>query len=473
MEVVDIGLNDLQAIDISDLGSNPHNGSITGMELLMNTKKGSSSNANVKFGELDSLEKELEDLNKPAESNPAKSFANYASNLFGFSNDNNSSSSNSNIKEISNVSNVGIATKEAIGVTKTWDNYSKMNDIPPAPERSHVTDREKNRKKKLMLSKLNNWFEKGVLKSRCHLNEDSPYEKIEDEYESALADKKERDGVRMYKEWFQTFANTIEYGNSWLNPFDFNLDGLGESIGEDIDSYEDLFIKLHEKYGNVDLPVEIDIAFKFAFKIALTNITNKALSSATPGFNDVIRQNPELMGAFTRSTAEYMKKNSTAYSFADNMMNNKPQESQSQNSYNRPMDNYTTGPPPPPVETKQMPAPPRPGMNYTYTPGSRPDIDMARGAMFREPGVDIHNAGSSYQSMDDAVPQRREMKGPQNADIDNLLSGLKPKQPIQVQKQDDSVISISDLKELQSNHSAPKQSKRKPRSEKNTISLDI
>ena len=65
------------------------------------------------------------------------------------------------------------------------------------------------------------------------------------------------------------------------------------------------------------------------------------------------------------------------------------------------------------------------------------------------------------------------MKGPQNADIDNLLSGLKPKQPIQVQKQDDSVISISDLKELQSNHSAPKQSKRKPRSEKNTISLDI
>jgi hypothetical protein len=466
MEVVDIGLNDLQAIDISDLGSNPHNGSITGMELLMNTKKGSSSNANVRFGELDSLEKELEDLNKPAESNPAQSFASYASSFLGFGGDSNSSSNN-NIKEISNSSNLGVATKEAIGVTKTWDNYSKINDIPPAPERSTISDREKNRKKKIMLGKLNNWFEKGFLKKPCHLNEDSPYEKIEDEYESALADKKERDGVRMYKEWFQTFANTIEYGNSWLNPFDFNLDGLGESIGEDIDSYEDLFIKLHEKYGNVELPVEIDIAFKFAFKIALTNITNKALSSATPGFNDVIRQNPELMGAFTRSTAEYMKKNSPAYSFADNMMSK-----ETPNSYNQPMNNYTTGPPQPPIETKQMPPPPRPGMNYTYTPGSRPDIDMARGAMFREQGVDINNSGSSYQSSD-APPQRKEMKGPQNADIDNLLSGLKPKQPIQVQKQDDSVISISDLKELQSNHSAPKQSKRKPRSEKNTISLDI
>ena len=43
------------------------------------------------------------------------------------------------------------------------------------------------------------------------------------------------------------------------------------------------------------------------------------------------------------------------------------------------------GPPPAPVETKNMPPPQRPGaMNFTEAPSNRPDISMGRGAMFSE-----------------------------------------------------------------------------------------
>ena len=73
----------------------------------------------------------------------------------------------------------------------------------------------------------------------------------------------------------------------------------------------------------------------------------------------------------------------------------------------------------------------------------------------------------------DESSKRMEMRGP--SDISDILSGLKTK-TINIQEQknnDNSTISISDLKELQSDTNIPKRSKRRPKSDKNSISLDI
>jgi hypothetical protein len=83
--------------------------------------------------------------------------------------------------------------------------------------------------------------------------------------------------------------------------------------------------------------------------------------------------------------------------------------------------------------------------------------------------------------------KRAEMKGP--SDISDILSGLKTK-TINIQESssgsgsgikqsgtinlnESSTISISDLRDLQDNGNLPKKSKRRPKSDKNTISLDI
>jgi hypothetical protein len=67
---------------------------------------------------------------------------------------------------------------------------------------------------------------------------------------------------------------------------------------------------------------------------------------------------------------------------------------------------------------------------------------------------------------------RPEMKGP--GDINDILSGLKTKR-VNIQKPDNkSTISVEDLKEIgSSNLDVPRKSKRKPRSERNTISLNL
>ena len=76
------------------------------------------------------------------------------------------------------------------------------------------------------------------------------------------------------------------------------------------------------------------------------------------------------------------------------------------------------------------------------------------------------------------MPRRDEMKGP--SDITDILSGLKTKtiniqnlpQQSNEQTNDNSTISINDLKDLQTDANMPKRSRRK-KSASNTVSLDI
>jgi hypothetical protein len=467
MEVIDIGLDNLEPISLNfndDVSSTPSVNFGGGIELLMNDKKKSSGNTVIDLGELDKLESDLNDLSgvssgganyttpqTPPASGESKLLSGLG-NMFGFK------SNDASSEPVVNDSKLGSATVESIGKTSTWDGYTKMNDIPMESSGSKLSDREKRRKKRLMIKKLEEWYEKGLVKNITHFNMDSSYEEVEDEYETALEDKRKKDSIKLQGWWFMTFVNSVEYANAAFDPFGLNLDGWGEQVNEDIDSYEEIFSELHEKYKGGKMAPELSLLLRLGFSAAVVNFTNKALSSATPGFNDVIKQSPELMRMFTDATVNSMSQKSPGFAMANNFM----QDQKSQ----RPK-----GPPPPaPVETKNQPPMQRPGMVFTERPSSRPDINASRGAMFREEGIDLNN---SYADVN-APTVRQEMRGPQNSDIDNILAGLKTR-TVDIHdtiNEDDSMISISSLRDAQ-NNSLPKRSKRKQRSDKNTISLDI
>jgi len=507
MEVIDIGLSDLEPISLDSIQLDTSSGSGSafsqsgglGLEFLMNeNKKVPTESMNIDLGELDKLERELNDLSASSNSSSTNktvgingALGNFA-NFFGLGG--NSSEQQKTVKvDTSTDSKLGGATVESMGNTSTWDGFSKMSaDVPYSGPK--VSDRDRKKKKNAMLKKLEEWYEKGQLKSSSNVTSDSSYEDIEDEYESVMEEKRKKDSIKLQKWWFMTFVNSLEYANSAFNPFDINLDGWGESINEDIDSYEEIFTELHEKYKGGKLAPELSLLLRLGFSAAVVNFTNKALSSATPAFNDVIRQSPELMRAFTNATVNTMSQNSPGFSMANQFV--QQPSSQMNQGPSRNM-----GPPPPPLETKNMPPPPRPGssMQFTNINDGRPDISMARGSMFKEKGADIssqyENPNAPSQPFNMQPKQRPEMKGPQNTDIDNILAGLKPKsRTVEMQRpesvvnvnntsrssyagaEDDSIISISSLKDMQ-NANGPKKSNRRRHggSEKNinTISLDI
>ena len=262
------------------------------------------------------------------------------------------------------------------------------------------------------------------------------------------------------------------------------LHGKGEGVSEDIDSYNEIFEQLHDKYKGGKMSPELALLLKLGFSASVVHFTNRTISSAAPGVDDILRQNPEMMRMFTNATVDVMKKSSPGMAFASELLNN-----------NRP--STMSGPPPIPVETRNQPAPPantRPGMMFTQQASNRPDIAMGRGAMFQESGVDVNQG---FQNMNTPVeqysqpivpPQQRvEMNGPKFTDIDNILSGLKtktvdirppaPQYNNNMQEQssyeNDSMISITSLKDLQNTSMPKKSNRRKPRSDKNVVSLDI
>ena len=448
MEVIDLNSLDPITMHIGESNTKTTNFG-SGIELLMNDKmKSSSSSTKIDLGELDNLENELNELssmNMPVTSHQTENKS--ISGFFGF----NRSEPPINTNKDTNDSKLGGATVDSIGNTKTWDGFSKLNEVPLGGGNAggglNVNEREKRRKKRAMIKNLEQWHEKGLLKNISRFTMDSSYDEVEDEYESALDDKRKRDAVKMQQNWMITAINTIEYGNSMFDPFGISLDGWGESISEDIDSYDEIFEQLHEKYKGGKMSPELSLLMRLGFSASVIHFSNKALSTAAPGFNDVIRQSPELMRMFTTATVDSMKQTAPGMAFASELLNNnKP------TTMNRP--------PPAPVETRNFAPPPpsaRPGNQFMQ---SRPDLDAGRGTMF-ESTVETQLRST-----------RPEMSGPRNMDIDNILSGLKTKK-VDISNDDDSMVSISSLNDINGTVMPKKSSRRRNKSDKNVISLDI
>jgi len=503
MEIIDIGLGDLDAtpikMNLRDDTETFEPKSVNfggGIEMFMNDEQRSSARqVNVDFSDLDKLESQLNSLSKnPSSSSSSslfgdttKSISGMASKLFGVGSDTNQPFASDMNAEYETNSKLGQSTTSSLGNTRTWDGFTKVGDIPPdngssrySSSTNNMSEREKRRKKREMIKKLEEWYESGQLKQRpSSFTMESPYEEIEDEYEGALEDKRKKDSVKLQGWWFITLVNSLEYANSAFDPFGISLDGWGEKVSEDLPEYEEIFSELHDKYKGGKLAPEVSLLMRLGFSAAVVGFSNKALSSAAPAFGDVIRQSPELMRTFNDATVKALSQQSPGFAFASNLM--KPSQDDVSTSF---------GPPPKPIETKSQPPPVRPGaMQFTQEPGrnyaastnlnNRPDIALGRGAMFRESGVDLGN-GYSEVNHPQLIQKRPEMRGPQN-DVDDILSGLKMKtiniheqpQPSsrEVKVEDESMVSISSLRDM-SNMGVPKKSsRRKNGSEKNTISL--
>lgn len=461
MEAID--LTDFEPINISLGGMETSKSTSSlgeGMELLMNDKKSNdTSKTKIDLGELDKLEEELNDLSsinihtdyssgnpdlKKVDTN--NSFGGFAKSMFGMN-------ENKNVEPVTgNDSKLGSSTAESMGTqSKTWDGFTKLSgmggDSKPSSS-NNMTDREKRRKKRMMLKHLDDWHEKGIIKNMSKLTLESNYDEIEDEYEGALDDKRKRDSVKIQQNWLITMVNTIEYGNSMFDPFGVSLDGWGESISEDVDSYNEIFEELHEKYKGGKMSPELSLLLRLGFSASVVHFSNKALSTAAPGFNDVIKQSPELMRMFTDATMNSMKETAPGMSFASELLQqNKP---------------GTNNPPPAAVRTRDQAPPQRPGMNFTSNDNS------VGSTMFRESGVNV-DARSSVNE----PSVRPEMAGPRNTDINDILSGLKTKN-VDIRsdaKDNDSVVSISSIKDMSETILPKKSSRRK--SDKNVVSLDI
>jgi hypothetical protein len=440
----------------------------SGIELLMNDKIKDSNKptSDIDLEDLNNLENELNNL---AEDDVPYSSFKPKSDLFGGDDDDKPS------VRFSETNTTGQNTAGTASDSKTWDGYGKFNNIPINPDK-HVPSQpqmsreETLREKFKFLRKLEALEKKGVELSKKY-NMESSLQEMMGEYETIMEEKTKLNSIKFQGNMLMAVINGIEFLNNRFDPFDIKLDGWSEQINENITDYDDIFGELYEKYkSKASMAPELKLLFQLGGSAMMVHMTNTMFKSAMPGMDDILRQNPDLMRSFQNAAVNTMAGTNPGFSgFMSNMMNPEPQVPSGRG-------------PPPPLSTQgpnSASPPANRGGNNNF--GNRPDLSMGRNN-FVDDGISLsENYGSTNDiERSSRRPSRPEMKGP--SDISDILSGLKTK-TINIQEarpqtsnnnnNDSSTISISDLKDLQSDGNLPKKSRRKQKSASNTISLDI
>jgi hypothetical protein len=475
-DIIDISM-DFENLDNSNWNNSKKTNFGGGIELLMNEKKMDSSGpvSDIDIDDLNNLENELNNLANETSSSSNTGF-------FG-SNFNDDTPS----VRFNDTPSIGKATTNTESDNKTWDGYGKFNNIPVNPDRG-MSSQPKLSKDELLkekfkyLRRLEALEKKGVELTKKY-NMDSDLAEMQGEYEMIMEEKTKQNSVKFQGNMMMAIINGMEFLNNRFDPFDIKLDGWGEQINENINDYDDVFGELYDKYkSKASLAPELKLMFQLGGSAMMVHMTNTMFKSAMPGMDDIMRQNPDLMRQFQNAAVNSMADTSPGFSgFMSGLMNPATGEPQGRG-------------PPPPLNT-QGPNAPQPPINRNGNNASgnnvnrRPDISMARGNL--NDGISIKENfginGFEPPQPSQKSQRRPDMKGP--SDISDILSGLKTKtiniseQPLRTSSSknevdpfpdnNSSTISINDLKDLQNDTNVPKRTRRKPKSDKNTVSLDI
>jgi hypothetical protein len=346
---------------------------------------------------------------------------------------------------------------EANAKMESNDGFKQFNEIPVNPEvnassEKPLTHKEMLRVKFKLLRQLEALEEKGFKLSKKY-SMDSSLEEMKGEYELIKNDIEKKSSVKFQGKMLMACVSGLEFLNQKFDPFDIKLDGWAESVNENIDEYDDVFGELHQKYaGKAKIAPELKLLFMLGGSAVMLHMTNTMFKSAMPGMDDIMRQNPELMQQFTQAAVHSMEgQNPGLGGFMRNMMPPEPPRGSPQG----PPDNYRREPP-----------------KMNYRGGPRPDFAAGRGASFEDAENMENSFASPNRPPSPSKTKRVEMKGP--ADLSDILSGLKTK-TINLKEEDKkSTVSISEIQELnETDFKKPKRSKRRNKSEGNSITLNI
>jgi hypothetical protein len=492
-----------------------------GIELLMNNKfkdsdrksgGGGGSGGDIDLGELTALENELNDLSNIPRRNSGAGEGDGGSGGGGGSGSGSGGGSGGFLSGIFNLSksdgdnggsggdgiHLGQSTSNTDADNRTWDGYGKFNNIPMDPDANvdptpQLSKEEMLKEKFKLLRKLEELEQKGVQLSKRY-SMDSSYSEMKGEYDTQIEERERQNSVKFQGKMLLACITGLEFLNNKFDPFDLKLDGWSEQVNENLGEYDEIFAELHEKYkSKAKMSPELKLLFQLGGSAIMLHMTNTMFKSALPGMDDIMRQNPELMQQFTQAAVSSMSNNTLGGggggggsgrgsgfgNFMNDIIGGNGGGGGGGSRYNEPPPYAQHRPPPPPIATKGPVAPPppvRPGATAMPTPMTE---QKSRRPEMRGPTTDVSDMMSRLKTKTINIQPGANTSGgsgaPEqgNATLQNILSGMTGSGA----GDDDlslgaSVINVSSLGDIPQD-SAPHKSKRRPRSEKNTVSMDL
>lgn len=319
-----------------------------------------------------------------------------------------------------------------------WDREQIRQSAPPAATSyggSH--ERTTKKKKRQMLRDLKRFEEMDPTRFKVTVTEDSAMDEIEDEFDIFNEEYDQQTGLDMIRQTFTGSIAAVESINTYVNPFDWNLEGMGDAVTENVSTFEHLFIKLQRQYKNIDIPVPLQIGFQLFVIGASVHVSNQAMKQMANmgGLSQSVLNNPEVKNAVRNASV------STVQSY----LNTGPPPPAAIHTTNRPPASAPSAPvfssrPDLEAALERQPQQPQPQPPaYKPTPitmdinSINPHLQTNPALLLsQEKGVSL-NAPMQFTSSRTEVP-RQEMRGPTQGSVTNsvpstdvLLANLKAK----------------------------------------------
>lgn len=496
-----------------------------GIELLMNNKfkdndrknSGGGGGGDIDLSELTALENELNDLSNVSKRSDGdgdnggsggsgSGGGGFMSGIFNLSKSDGDSGGGIGS------SNLGQSTSNTDADNRTWDGYGKFNNIPLDPDANvdptpQLSKEDMLKEKFKLLRKLEELEQKGVQLTKRY-SMDSSYAEMKGEYDTQMEERERQNSMKFQGKMLLACITGLEFLNNKFDPFDLKLDGWSEQVNENLNEYDEIFGELHEKYkSKAKMSPELKLLFQLGGSAIMLHMTNTMFKSALPGMDDIMRQNPELMQQFTQAAVSSMSSNmggggpggggggggggrgSGFGNFMTDIMGGMGGGGNGgMGRNNEPPPYVQQRPPPPPIATKGPVAPPppvRPGATAMPTPMSmQPPQSMSdqksRRPEMRGPSTDVSDMMSRLKTKTINIQSSTGGSGSSsqqdqgNSTLQNILSGMTGSMgsggdDISLEP---TVINVSNLGDIPQD-STPHKSKRRPRSERNTVSMDL
>ena len=255
---------------------------------------------------------DLDDIVPPKPTMSGPSLPNFGSSSSGTGNNGFAASSTNTFGNMSNMGNMGNTSNTNSNGYDGGNNYGSINTAGISST-DNLSFEEIQKRKFDLLCKFERLRDKGIKLPKT-FSMSSSYEEMNHEYERLLHHRKMDNSVKMQRRMLVSFASMAEFVNNKTgNPFDVNLDGWSEHMNEEINTYDEVFEDLYEKYKeSASMAPELKLVFMVASSAFWFHISNNMSKSVMGNMNmgDMFKNNPDLMNQFKNAAMGSMQQQS-------------------------------------------------------------------------------------------------------------------------------------------------------------------
>jgi hypothetical protein len=207
-----------------------------------------------------------------------------------------------NLDDVPKMSGPGVPDFSASAAPSYSFDSTPSVSIPQAPQLSY----EQIQAQKFdYLCKLERLQKNGVKTSRI-FSMSSDLEEIRMEYEKIMYERRLQNSIKMQRQMLITCCSGIEFLNGKFDPFGVQLDDWSGSVNDEIESYDDVFTELYEKYqGQGSMAPELKLMLMVGGS-ALTYHLSQTMFKKMPNGENIMRNNPELRRQFEEAALKEM-----------------------------------------------------------------------------------------------------------------------------------------------------------------------